>query len=73
MLSKPFETFLENDRFCRKSENDAYSRVCVCVCRMVGVGEGWVMLFASLWCITHENRYVSPLSLTVMIRLVLEC
>ena len=38
MLSRPFETFLENDRFCRKSENDAYSRVCVCVCVSDGGG-----------------------------------
>ena len=39
--------FLENHCFCRKSGNDAYSRRC------------GVMLFASLWSIAYENRYLT--------------
>ena len=39
--------FLENYRFCRKSENDT-----------IAEGEG-VMLFASLWLTAYKNRYVT--------------
>ena len=45
--------FLENYRFCRKSGNEAWSR------ERLGGGEGRIMLFASLWRIAYQNRYVT--------------
>ena len=50
-----FKQALENYRFCRNSRNDANGRDW----GGEGGGERGVILFASLWRIAYENRYVT--------------
>ena len=56
---------MENYRFCQNSGNDAYeSRLC---------RGGGVILFASLWRIAYENRYVNPPPLMLFHKVKKQC